>query len=423
MDIFLFFLGLFFLVRKRYDWVLTIIIVLASTYLQLQFTKEYRVSTFLFEHNVSDVGLILYIIFFLQRIIDKGAFFKGNIQRIITVIFIFLILNGIYDYFQGTSIGDIFRYLRNWIYLSIIYIYRGIDSNYITKSLKQIYYLTLFVSFSLIVQDTTNLNIWNAVLRVGDISERGTKPPSYAIFCVSMALINVWNLSQWKRWLHVLILILPIVFSLKMTYAISIMSIYVIYLLIVSNKMLLTKLLTLFSFILILILFLNYNQRFTERLIFMTTEFNSAKNDNIEGNFSYRLLHASERYNYISKDPITYLRGLGYISEKNNSKDYFRVGLRDEFGDVIQFDTGDISWSIFFIRIGILGIALYIFIYFTIIKQYFNKFYFSKMNGYFLSMLLVFLFFTSLGNTIITESDFFIFPILFLHPHLLNTKS
>ena len=63
--------------------------------------------------------------------------------------------------------------------------------------------------------------------------------------------------------------------------------------------------------------------------------------------------------------------GLGFISE-NNFKGNFKIGLLNEKNHVIQLDTGDISWALFFVRLGILGTIIYVSIY-IMLMIYFYK--------------------------------------------------
>lgn len=129
-----------------------------------------------------------------------------------------------------------------------------------------------------------------------------------------------------------------------------------------------------------------------------------------------------ERYDYIMQESETAIRGLGYVSESTFKRDIFNIGLHNEFDEIIQLDTGDIAWSLLFVRLGLLGLAFYLFMYFRIVVEYGKHMHNNRFNGFFFSMLLVFILFTSLGNAIIACSDFFIYPLLFTNRDLLLNK-
>ncbi len=408
MDILLFIIGLFLLILPKYDWVLAIIVLLSSNFLQLPLGERYL--NFLFPHNISDFGLLLYIFFFIRIAYAYGINLRSSLAKIINIFFLFLIISGIYDVISGVGLGDVVRYLRNWIYLSIIYIAPHINIKDIDKSLRIIYNITICFCLIILLQRFTALNILDVRFDQG----RGTKPPSYSIIAAALCLINVWNFSLSKRIMHLIIFLAPMILNLKMTYVISVFGIYIIYVLFISKWSFARKIgIFIFSVVLVSIIFVSSNA-FSTRFINMTQELNTIENAEVSGNFSYRLLHAHERLNYILNDPIRILRGIGFVSESNFQQSVFNLGQYSSVtDDVAQLDTGDIAWSLLFIRLGIAGTFLYICFYFKLIFEYKRYLYSNKYSVLFISLLLVFILFTSLGNALIAQSDFFIYPLLF----------
>src|SRR5690606_1093080 len=103
------------------------------------------------------------------------------------------------------------------------------------------------------------------------------------------------------------------------------------------------------------VLFLT-NDKLRERVLESSSAIESVKNETNSDNFSYRLLHSLERLNYIMKDPVRTVRGIGYIHEDNFKVKIFEIGLiNKETQEIIQLDTGDIAWSLFLVRFGLLG--------------------------------------------------------------------
>ena len=324
--------------------------------------------------------------------------------------------------FYNTAFSDILRYIRQWTFLLFVFIYETFRKKDVINSFKIIYYITLFISIPIIFQVVSEVEIFGDILK--DSESRGIKAPSYSIFCAVLAIVNIWNLSRLSRYVHSVIFILPIMLNLKMTYAISVLLIYLLYLLFDSKFSYFRKVIAIMILVFFTSVFLITSDKFTERFLKMTTEVSSFQKKEVEGNFSYRLMHAYERFVYISKDHFYFIRGIGYVSELNFNKNVFVFGQPDyRTGKKAQLDTADIAWSLFFVRFGFLGLFLYLLLYIKIIEQYYKNRKRNKFNLSFFCMLTVFLIFTSIGNTIIAISDFFIFPILFLNQKTLSAGS
>lgn len=417
MDLLLFFIGLICLLRNRYSGVIAIIVILASSYLQLNIDPKYH--NVLFDHNVTDTGLFLYVLFFIKIAMRYGMTMQHPLVRCVNLFFAFLIINGLYDIYLGTAFGDVVRYLRYWTYLTVVYIVPYIRREWTLDSLKIIYYVTAACCLLLLFQRFTDITI----VEMRSIGvDRGVKPPSFSIWCAVMCLINVYRYGGAKRIVHLLIFLSPILLNMKMTYAISVLLIYVVYLLISSNLSLSRKLFGGLGLAVAVGLFLSTATSFQERFVGMTQDAGNIEQEEVTGNFSFRILHALERYNYITQESETAIRGLGYVSESNFKRDIFSIGLYNEFDEKVQLDTGDIAWSLFFMRLGLLGLAFYLFMYFRIAVEYGKHMHNNRFNGFFFSMLMVFILFTSLGNAIIAYGDFFIYPLLFTNRDLLLYK-
>lgn len=417
MDLLLLFIGIICLLREKYAYVIAIIVILASSYLHLFVDAKYQ--NVLFEHNVMDTGLFLYILFFFKIAIRYGATAQHPAVKYIHLFFAFLILNGIYDMSLGTSGLDVIKYWRHWACLTVVYIVPYMRREWVLQSLKIVYYVTAACCLFLMFQRFTGIEI--VEFRSLGI-DRGVKPPSFSIWCSAMCLINVWRHNALKRATHLLIFLAPIILNMKMTYAISVVLIYVVYVIVSSRWPLYRKVVTGLGLVATVLIFMSFATSFQDRFDRMVKDANNIGQESVEGNFSFRILHAAERYEYITREPMTAVRGVGYVSESNFKKDSFMIGLRDENADIIQLDTGDIAWSLFFVRLGLLGTAIYIIMYFGIMSCFTRYMRRTRFNGFFFSLMIVFLLFTSLGNAIIADGDFFIFPLLFTNADLLLSE-
>lgn len=408
LTIALFILGLIFYFTRKYAFMLTVIMILSTTFLQLQIHDGplFTIPGL----NTNDLGFFLYILFFIRIANRYGCKFSGKIQQAVTLFLVFLLLNGVFDiFYYGTSVADVIKYLKNWILLTIVYIYPYIKTDYIIKSFKHIYTITLIMSVFITISMVLRLDL--GILWYSE--ERGIKPPPDCMWFATLAFFNLWGKDKRKSIIESFIFIIPVVLSLKMTYAITI--VLVLGFFILMNKTTTTSTKTTLAILMFMGVsaVIYTSARFSERLTSVVAETGDISQEESSGNFSYRILHAQERWEYIEKDPIMLTRGFGYLHEKNLKRPIFVFGVYQN-GQQQQLDTGDIVWSLFFIRLGLLGIFLYICMYISIFIQYYQK-RDSEINLLFASMLISYLVFTSLGNCIISYSYFFVYPILFLN--------
>jgi hypothetical protein len=128
--------------------------------------------------------------------------------------------------------------------------------------------------------------------------------------------------------------------------------------------------------------------------------------------FTFRILHMMERNQYLLDNPKAMFVGVGLMTEDSKltySLFDFDVGLTEELsGQTNQLDTGDISYSILFLRYGYLGtlLNLALFIYLIVI------FYKKRENKYAFFSFLYFV--MSIGTSFFSAN--LISPITFVLP-------
>ncbi|UFH56357.1 hypothetical protein [Spirosoma sp. KNUC1025] len=96
---------------------------------------------------------------------------------------------------------------------------------------------------------------------------------------------------------------------------------------------------------------------------------------NAEDTFSYRMAHLFERVNYVLKEPGRLIFGVGMLSEDTQqaAKLNFEAGLFNErLGRISQVDTGDITWSLLILYLGVAGTILFIFMLIRFIRFFYQ---------------------------------------------------
>lgn len=401
--------------RRNYAWMFAIIIILSSTYLQLPLDDNMQLKVGP-NHNVADIGLLLYLLYFFKEVIQHGFYIKNPMRKSIALFLSFLFLNGVFDYFKGTSLGDVIRYWKDWAFLSIVFINPYIYQKEFLKIFKIIFWITAVLCAVLIVQYALGV-VWigfsTKYFSHGVEYVRGVKPPSTVIICVVIALVNLFNFSKSIQIMVLAVLMLPILLTLKMSYFGTLLLCASIYYWFYKkqNFIFIIK----YSFIAILFLlvvsisFPVFTQRFTETINQSSLFINKSKE---KGNFSYRIDHFKERFDYVLQDPVRSIRGIGYIQERNFHHKIFKLGQHNDYKDVVQLDTGDIAWSILILRLGILGLIVYGSMYFYCMGYIFRQRESSTIILLLFAYMFASFFFMSMGNTLIANSEFFILPLL-----------
>lgn len=410
MDFILLFIGIAALLRGRTHTVITIITILCSRYLQLPINSPFAIN-FIFPHNVEDTGLLLYILWFISFLVKGRISSSHPLKGCVLMFFIFLIVSGIYDIFIDTSAVDVVKYLRQWLLLTVVFIAPNLSIYTIKRSLKQLTIITVCICLLLLLTHITNFNI----IGLKALEGRGIKPPSYSMICALILFANPWKYKAVKKYIYIAILILPSLLSLKVTYVITIVLMFVLYTMAKTDSTPARKVIMFLTTLVASVFVLSSSNDLMGRMIEMRTNLSSQSISNIEAedNFTYRLAHAAERLMYILESRDKSIRGLGFISEENYKEDAFQIGLWSEHSrSTVQLDTGDIAWSILFLRLGLLGITIYLILYFKLINVLRKIRHYDPLFTVYSIIMMVFIVFTSLGNTIITTGEFFFIPLL-----------
>jgi len=414
MDYLLLIAGLFMMYRRNYPWLFAIIMVLSSTYLQLPLTVEMQMMVGP-EHNVADTGLLLFLVFWVSEVVSKGFYTAHPMSRIVLLFLLFLLFNGLIDILNGVSVGDIVRYLKSWAYLLIVFVRLPLHLGGVQKTIKILFWITFAVSVVLIAQYLTGavwLGYTTEYKNFGILYTRGAKPPSFAVLCCCLAFLNVFKLSGKARIITCLVLFLPIIFCMKMSYFTTIcLVLAVCYRFKRHTDVAKIFKYTIFGLVGLTVLFSVFPV-FYQRFQDTVNQAGLSSSNKEKGNFSYRIDHFNERLDYVLQDPVRAIRGMGYVQERNFYEKPFKYGLYNERGGIIQLDTGDIAWSLLILRLGTVGLFFYFIMYGRCLHMLWKVRKRNELYLLYFSYMLVSLVFMSFGNALIAYGDFFIIPFL-----------
>jgi hypothetical protein len=130
--------------------------------------------------------------------------------------------------------------------------------------------------------------------------------------------------------------------------------------------------------------------------------------------FTFRIMHFLERNQYLLDNPEAMFIGAGLMTEDSKltgSIFDFDIGLIDELSDeTVQLDTGDISYSILFLRYGYLGTLLILSLYiFLMVYFYKNR---ENPAGLFSFVYFIVVIIISFFSQILTLPVTFLAPLI-----------
>lgn len=422
MDIIILLISLFLLIRNKLAEVLFSIILLTTNYLG----AGNNLSTFLFTHNVSDAGLILYIALFIYILIKNHWRLKfSNLGRYSVLVYLFLFISIILDLtLNQISFSSVLKTSRHWIFLSAIWIFAYIQPSDIEKLIFYLFKVTLFITIIMIFEFVSGIKILpnrlvTGVSQTGHSFIRGSIPSTFTLFFLFLLFAGYFRFSVSIKYIFIVILVLIVIISMiRSLFIAMIFGIALTFWL--KGKSKIRSVLAAISLASLLFIFVLSTPIVGERFLAGFEEVKSFKaNNDVEGNFSFRILLTLERVQYIIEKPQYVLFGIGNVTE-DQFPEIFRFGLPNEKGGINQLDTGDIAWAILFLRLGFLGTIIYLLIYLRLLKKLFC---FVKQNKLVLAMyiyLVINLFLLTFSGAAITQGHFWILP--FLVYTLINNK-
>ena len=413
MDILILIISLFFLYNGKLAWVLFFLIVLTTQYLGAgTFTSEFP-----FPHNVYDSGLILYLALSVY-LLSKNNFKlpKTPFSKYLKYFYSFLLISIVVDIiFNGIDLLSIIKTSRHWIFLTCIWIFYYIPGKEIKKLVDYLLYALVIISIIMLVEFFSGIQILiqqnTELLAPGVLIERGLLPSGIIMFFLFLLFSRYYKFKSLTRYFFIAVFAAVLINSLVRSWLFAaVLGIFLLFFL--REKLKLKNLLAGIAIVagIVLIVYINpiSKERFTQG--FEDVQSFSIEG-NAQGNFSYRILLAAERLNYVMKSYQYEIFGIGNITEYNFHSTFY-IGLRDASGRVIQLDTSDIAWSLFFLRLGFVGTLIYL-IYYT---KFLTTFYRLRLNSPLAITTFTYLFINliiiSFVSWDIANGWFLLFPVL-----------
>lgn len=420
MDLLLVLLALLLIfLNKKMEWVLVIIMALCTDLFLLGSLVE-NVCIF---PQLTDGALCLVMLLFLlpkRSKIEPTEDYK-LLNKIVKIFFCYLSFLIVIDLiFNGISLLSIVKTSRHWLFLLFLYVVARYPKNVLFKALTITLWIVVIVSFVILLE-----SVWGVEIlferKVDDLGVlRGVVPPYYGIFFSILVYANYWEYNKTKQYLLLAILVLPQLLSATRSVALAILLGILLYIYFFSKNKLKASCKILFACMFLGTVMLSI-PGLRQRMLAVQEEYKNtnSKEITVEGNTTFRLALLAERYEYLKKNPQYFLFGLGNVHERD-FPEIFEIGLHDEErGRTIQLDTGDIAWVGILLRMGIVGVFLFILAFLFIIRQLLSKkddVLVVALGAYLVSVLLV----LSFAGSIYGNGIFWILPLICIFIHNKN---
>lgn len=369
MDLLLLIIASVFIVRKKkLEWVLVIAMALGSSLFQADkfFEGMYVIPNM---HDGTFIILLFLYIKLLPLSIHENNQYN-NIRKFVFIFCLYIALTIVIDIIaNGTSIISVIRTSRHWVCLLLsVLLIPKIPAKTLYRVLDITLLITLIISAIITIEHIAGTSYFTKVEydRFGEM--RGALPSTFALFFAILVLSGYFNISNTKKYIYFTILVASQFVSSTRSIALAVVLALIVYIYYKSKD----KGRALFKVVgfCILAYGLSFttptlNKRLNEAIAEVVAMDKGSKD--VEGNMTFRLYILEERYEYIKKNPIHYIFGIGNVVE-NDFKDVFNIGLYNKDGDIIQLDTGDIAWPLIILRLGMLGLVLYLILFFRFIS-------------------------------------------------------
>ena len=357
MDFALFALSVILLFfSRKIEWPIIGMLVLTTDYLGIgSFFVEHELNRF----EPKDLALVLsfiimIVVFHRYKFVRKPQEIQW-VNKYIWFFFGFLFISIIIDLISNAiDLWSILRTSRHWLMLLMFLPIMRIPKIHLEATIKILYYLTLIVSAIIVFEYISGLHYFTkeSYMTV-EGAVRGRLPSTFALFYTLFVALGYGNHRKLVRYAILAMLSFSLLLSATKSIALGLFLGFVIWALL-RSKNIMSALFRIVGVIAVSFMVIAMMPNLRTRIIYGSQVFGRAD----DGSSTFRLMLAQERYNYISKDPVTFVFGIGNVTE-DHFRGNFKVGYVNAEGVQSQLDTGDIAWALSFLRLGLLGTLIW----------------------------------------------------------------
>jgi len=387
-----------------------------------------EITKFRFISKGSDYAfLILVGIIVIDALFNRGYFGRDNFTKCLFLFASFLIICIFYNKFVlHLGWGDIIRTCRYQFFWIAYFLFRHVSKEILETLLKCLFFVAVFTAFLFLLQIVFNKNIL-VEMGASNIRLFGYKIPRFynqpdMLFFFTFMALYYNPVKGIPKYLSMIILTAALLGafhrSLMGCFFFSILAGYVICLPYLKR----IRFITIASIFLLLIVVL-WGYKFVHSRTYIDVKAVVSGNINdVEidmedlqnSTFTFRILHLLERNEYLLEHPNAMIFGAGLIPEGSplvNKMFDFKVGLIEELtGTTAQVETGDISYSVLFLRLGYVGTFLYLMLFVYLMVFFYKKR--GNPYGLFSFLYLILIIGDSFFSAILLNPVTFLLPLI-----------
>ena len=368
---------------------------------------------------------ILYILSvgFMQFYLGKKRFSFGleKIDKVwggyllLTIALSFLIYN--------IDLVGIFKTTRHYLLMFSFFLFVNMKTEEIEKLKNKLLYITLGQCILYFCQSLTGFEILNGPFGGGIEANyfgvniyRCYNIPYLAYYFIFYIYMNP-EFKAKQKYVFLSIVCLPLIFCFhRSLHMVVVIALFVASMIITKNILAKTRTIFLLSCLIISLALMSGMKKTTKDTKGDMSSVLAGEYQEIEymeeiedRTLLFRVTHLYERLMYLSEDSKKLFFGAGWMHEDSNytRRNFdFIIGLPDDNDNPVQIDTPDISFSLIFMRVGIIGLLIYL--TYIVLKM---KFFYRNRDNHFIVASLPYL--ILLVGTSIT-SDIFFVPMYYL---------
>jgi hypothetical protein len=371
------------------------------------------------------LGILTIDILFVRKYLKPDAF-----SKYLLLFFSFIVICLLYNkYSLQLSWSEIIRSCRYLFFWMAYFVFRNMEREQLEKLLKYLFLITVFLSVLYLLQLVVKENILNETVSVritvfGINTIRFYNQPDMIQFFTLMGIYHN-PYRGIRKFITSVLLIAALLGAFHRSLIGMFLVVIAIALLFRLPRLQRIKIAVAGS-VLLLFALTFAGTKFAQSKTFIdlqsvaSGEFADVDVDMEElsnSTFSFRLAHLVERNQYLLEHPKAMIFGAGLFPEDSKIIDKFfdfKIGLIAELtGNIIQLDTGDISYPILFLRYGYVGTFLNLLLF-----GYLAVFFYKKREnkyGLFSFLYLILAFGVSFFSANLTFPVTFLLPLISYH--------
>ncbi|NID12283.1 hypothetical protein [Fibrivirga algicola] len=422
-------IGFVLFIAKRYLWSLLIFFCLLTNGYQLIPSSILMLGSPL--EKSTDV-LIFYVIAIFVCYISTilKAVKSEHIFKWMLFFLLFVTADAIYSIFVlSYDISGVVKVFRNYLFILSFGVLILVPVKILNRVFNILSVITIGQSVLYLLQIVTGLTLLQTGVSGGDVSVHDASETglirfyNLPLFLLPVLLNYLFNYKFKTRFYQIFtlgILLLAVVAPLHRSYIFTTLLVISVY---IMTKQSFQKKIIYVVLTSIVLLAISTSSIVGNRLMKgaddMTSVFSKGashfSDDTDANSFAFRLLHLTERFDYIYKEPSRYFFGIGLLSEsaKQISRMNFDIGTYNKkMESKTQVDTSDISWSVLLMHLGFVGTFLFIILNIKMIKYFYryHKIPYSEIG----ILVLVSALFTSFAGIELLSIAFRVILIFFI---------